>query len=223
MTQPHDPDRIKPMGKLKDRYEERVLPVVIDKLCGNKAGLPHRSETVAGTHGVVLEIGFGSGHNLALYPSAVEMLYVVEPSARAIELARERIAQAPFPVEVVGLNGESIPLGDDSVDCVVSTFSLCTIPDVAAALREVHRVLKPHGTLHVLEHGLADESNVQRWQHRLNPTQRRFCGGCNLIRHVPSMLTTAGFRLDEVHRWYEKGPKALSAFTRATASPIPHA
>ena len=209
------------MGKLKQRYEERVLPVIIDKLCGSKAMRPHRAATVASTHGVVLEIGFGSGHNLALYPSAVQKLLVVEPSARAVELAQLRTSRAPFPVEVIGLNGESLPVDDHSIDCVVSTFTLCTIPNVALALSEIHRVLKPTGTFHVLEHGLADDTDakVQRWQHRLNPMQRRMCGGCNLILHTPTMLTTAGFVITEQHRWYEGVPRSMSALTRALATP----
>jgi ubiquinone/menaquinone biosynthesis C-methylase UbiE len=212
------------MGKIKDRYEAKVLPVIIDKLCGSPDMRPHRAATVANTHGTVLEIGFGSGHNLALYPSSVQKLLVVEPSTKAIELAKVRTARAPFPVEVVGLNGESLPIADNSVDCVVSTFVLCTIPNVTAALSEIHRVLKPNGTFHVLEHGLADDTDasVQRWQHRLNPLQRQCFGGCNLVRHTPTMLTSAGFNITEQHRWYARGPKAMSAFTRAVATQTSH-
>ena len=207
------------MGKIKDRYEAKVLPVIIDKLCGSADMRPHRAATVADTHGIVLEIGFGSGHNLALYPSSVQKLLVVEPSEKAIELAKVRTARAPFPVEVIGLNGESLPVASHSVDCVVSTFVLCTIPDVTLALQEILRVLKPNGTFHVLEHGLADESKVQRWQHRLNPMQRQCFGGCNLIRHTPTLLTVAGFTITEQHRWFARGPKAMSSFTRAVAVP----
>jgi SAM-dependent methyltransferase len=143
----------------------------------------------------------------------------VEPSARAIELANDRITRAPFPVEVVGLNGELLPLDDNSVECVVSTFTLCTIPDVAQALSEVARVLVPGGTLHVLEHGLGDDEDVRRWQHRLDPLQQRMAGGCHLIRHVPSMLSDAGFDVVEISRWYEGRPRSFKAMTRALATP----
>ena len=207
------------MSRFSEYYTERVLPVAIDRMCGTKAFRPHRRDTLAGTHGTVLEIGFGSGHNLALYPAEVTRLLVVEPSERAVELARERTAKAPFPVEVIGLNGETLPLDDDSVDCVVSTFTLCTIPDAGAALREISRVLVPGGTLHVLEHGLADDDKTQRWQHRLDPLQQRIAGGCHLTRHVPSMLSDAGFDVIEMQRWSEGRPKAHTAMTRAVVTP----
>ena len=207
------------MSRFGNFYEERVLPVAIDRMCGTKAFRPHRRQTLAGTHGTVLEIGFGSGHNLALYPATVQRLLVVEPSARAVELARERTAKAPFAVDVIGLNGESLPLDDASVDCVVSTFTLCTIPDVVSALSEISRVLKTDGTFHVLEHGLADDEKVQRWQHRLDPLQQRVAGGCHLNRHVPTMLAIAGFDVIEMQRWSEGRPKAHTAMTRAVVRP----
>ncbi len=207
------------MGKFGDFYNEQVLPVVIDRACGTKAFRVHRRETVAGTHGTVLEIGFGSGHNLSLYPSSVERLVVVEPSSRAIELARKRVAAAPFPVDVVGLDGEALPLDDHSVDCVVSTFTLCTIPDALQALREISRVLVAGGTLHVLEHGLSDDPKVQRWQHRLDPLQQWMCGGCHLNRHVLTMLDDARFNVLESQRWYGGRPHAHTAMTRALATP----
>ena len=207
------------MSRLSEYYTERVLPVAIDRMCGTKAFRPHRRDTVAGTHGTVLEIGFGSGHNLAQYPAGVSRLLVVEPSARAVELARERTAKAPFPVEFIGLNGEVLPIDDGSIDCVVSTFTLCTIPDATAALREISRVLVAGGTLHVLEHGLADDPKTQRWQHRLDPLQQRVAGGCHLNRHVPSMLAEAGFDVIEMQRWSEGRPKAHTAMTRAVVTP----
>ena len=206
------------MGKIKDRYEARVLPAIIDKVCGSKELRPHRAKAVAETHGVVLEIGFGSGHNLALYPATVQKLLVVEPSARAVELAKARTAQAPFVVEVIGLTGETLPIEDASVDCVVSTFTLCTIPDVTAALGEIRRVLRAQGTLHVLEHGLDDDSKVQRWQHRLDPVQGYLFGGCSLTRHTPTLLTDAGFTILQQQRWTDR-PKSMSSMTFAVATP----
>jgi SAM-dependent methyltransferase len=207
-----------PGGRFRHWYRERLLPVVIDKACASPGFTEPRAATVATTHGTVLEIGFGSGLNLRHYPEAVERLLAVEPSARAIELARPRIERAAFAVEVVGLDGQRLPVDDASVDCVVSTFTLCTIPDVHAALHEVHRVLKPGGTFHVLEHGLADDLDVRRWQHRMNPVQQRVAGGCNLDRDIPDLLQSTGFRWDDLHRWYAGRPKTLTALTRTVAS-----
>lgn len=199
-------------------YDEHVLPRAVDLACASKGFRPHRAAAVSGAQGVVLEIGFGSGHNLAHYSPAVQRLLAVEPSGRSIELAADRIAAAPFPVDVVGLDGQRLSVDDASVDCVVSTFTLCTIPDAAAALAEIRRVLRPGGTFHVLEHGLADDEGVQRWQRRAEPLQRRLAGGCHLTRHVPTMLAEAGFEWRELHRWTAGRPKALTTLTRTVAT-----
>lgn len=206
------------MSRFGRWYAERLLPVAIDKACASPGFAEPRAAALAGTHGTVLEIGFGSGLNLRHYPTGVEHLLAVEPAARAIELARPRIERATFSVEVVGLDGQHLPVADASVDCVVSTFTLCTIPDVEAALREVRRVLRPGGTFHVLEHGLADEPRVQRWQRRWDPVQQRIAGGCHTDRHVPTLLRDAGFHWDELHRWYAGRPKVLTALTRTVAT-----
>lgn len=202
---------------LKQRYEDRVLPVAIDKICGSKGFVPHRRAALAGTRGTVLEIGFGSGTNLAHYPAAVEHLLAVEPAGRAVDLAATRIARAPFPVEVIGLDGEHLPLDAASVDCVVSTFTLCTVPHAAQALAEIRRVLRPGGTLHVLEHGLDDAAEVQRWQRRLDPVQHALAGGCHLTRHIPSLVESAGLRWVELHRWRESRPYSYTSMTRGVA------
>lgn len=202
---------------LKQHYEARVLPVVIDKICGSKGFAPHRRATLAGTHGTVLEIGFGSGTNLAHYPPEVERLLAVEPAGRAVDLAAERIARARFLVEVIGLDGEHLPLDAASVDCVVSTFTLCTVPHVEQALAEIRRVLRPGGTLHVLEHGLDDAADVQRWQRRLDPVQHALAGGCHLTRHIPSLVESAGLRWGELHRWREGHPYTYTSLTRGVA------
>ena len=202
---------------LKQHYEERVLPVVIDKICGSKGFAPHRRATLAGTHETVLEIGFGSGTNLAHYPPEVERLLAVEPAGRAVDLAAERIARARFPVEVIGLDGEHLPLDAASVDCVVSTFTLCTVPNVEQVLVEIRRVLRPGGTLHVLEHGLDDAADVQRWQRRLDPVQHALAGGCHLTRHIPSLVESAGLRWGELHRWREGHPYTYTSLTRGVA------
>lgn len=203
-------------------YDERVLPRVIDVACGSAGFRAARADAVAGTHGTVLEIGFGSGHNLPHYPDTVDRLLAVDPSGRALEIARPRIERSPVSVELVGLDGQQLPLDDASVDCVVSTFTLCTIPDVAAALGEVRRVLRPGGSFHVLEHGLADDARVQRWQRRVSPLQQRVAGGCHTDRHVPGMLADAGFGWDagSMSQWFAGRPKALTFLTRVTARAI---
>ena len=193
-------------------YNEHVLPRMINVGCGLKSAEPLRRRVCAGLEGNVLELGFGSGHNVPFYPAAVTQIDAVEPSDVGWKLAGKRLQQTRVPVKRSGLDGQSLPFPDASHDTAVSTWTLCTIPDVAAALREVRRVLKPGGTLHFVEHGLAPDESVQRWQRRLEPVQKRVFGGCHLTRQVVELLTDAGFTITEVDVFYEKGaPKALGA------------
>jgi ubiquinone/menaquinone biosynthesis C-methylase UbiE len=193
-------------------YGDQVLPRVINRACGLKGLHPLRARVCAGLHGQVVELGFGSGHNVAFYPDSVTGVAAIEPADTGWKLAAERVAASPVPVERMGLDGGSLPLPDDSCDTALSTWTLCTIPDVEAALLELRRVLKPGGTLHFLEHGLAPDENVQRWQHRLEPLQKRFVGGCHLTRRVAELLTEAGFTIAEVDVFYEeKSPKIVGA------------
>lgn len=193
-------------------YGEHVLPRLIDKVCGLKAIQPLRARACAGLHGRVVELGFGSGLNLAHYPAAVTGVAAVEPSHTAWKLALERVSAAPFPVERVGLDGQRLPLDDDSCDAALSTFTLCTIPDAMAALGEVRRVLKPGATLHFLEHGLAPDEKVRRTQQRLEPIQKRIAGGCHLTREIDDLVRAAGFEIAELDEFYEDGsPRFLGA------------
>jgi SAM-dependent methyltransferase len=144
-------------------YREHVLPVLVDRACGTAGLKKWRSELSSGLSGRVLEIGFGSGLNVEHYPSTVEKVLAVEPSAKGFRIAQRRIAGSSVPVELVGLDGQSIPLPDDSCDDALCTFALCTIPDVDAALSEVRRVLRPGGRFHFLEHGLAPDAGVAGW------------------------------------------------------------
>lgn len=193
-------------------YAEHVLPRIVNVACGMKANVPLRQQVCAGLHGEVLEIGFGSGHNVAHYPDAVTRVVAVEPADLAWRLAGPRIDDTDVPVERVGLDGQSIPLPDNSCDTAVSTWTLCTIPDVEAALAEVRRVLKPGGTFHFIEHGLAPDDNVQRLQHRLDPVQKRVAGGCHLTRRIPDLIGGAGFTMSELDTFYqERAPKFLAA------------
>jgi ubiquinone/menaquinone biosynthesis C-methylase UbiE len=193
-------------------YAERVLPRIINVACGAKQSRPLRERVCAGLHGQVVEIGFGTGHNVPFYPDTVERVAAVEPSQLGWKLARDRVSASPVPVEQSGLDGQSLPFPDDSFDTALSTWTLCTIPDPVLALTEVRRVLRPGGTLHFIEHGLAPDESVQRWQHRLEPLNKRMFGGCHLSRPILELLQTAGFTVQDVDVFYEKGaPKSMGA------------
>ncbi len=204
-------------------YGDHVLPRIINVACGMKTSNPLRSRVCDGLHGQVVEIGFGSGLNIPFYPASVSGVAAIEPADLGWKLAQKRLAATDVAVERTGLDGQSLPLPDDSCDCALSTWTLCTIPDVMVALREVRRVLKPGGTLHFVEHGLAPDRNVQRWQHRLEPMQKRLFGGCHLTRPIAELLTTAGFTITELDVFYEEGaPKILGADSLGIAvSPEP--
>jgi ubiquinone/menaquinone biosynthesis C-methylase UbiE len=193
-------------------YADRVLPRIINVACGAKQARPLRQRVCAGLYGDVVEIGFGTGHNVPFYPEAVQRVCAVEPSELSWKLARERVSASPVAVSRSGLDGQALPFADRSFDAAVSTWTLCTIPDPVAALREVRRVLRPGGSLHFLEHGLAPDAGVQRWQRRLEPINKRLAGGCHLTREILPMLETAGFSVVDVEVFYEAGaPKAMGA------------
>lgn len=188
-------------------WREQVVPRLADLMLRTKEVRGHRQRVVTGLRGEVVEIGFGSGLNVPLYPAEVETVYAVDPSAVGRKLSAKRVAASPVPIEFVGLDGQELPLGDESVDAALSTFTLCTIPDVARALREIYRVLRPGGRFHFLEHGLAPEPGTARWQHRLNGVQQRLAAGCNLDRPMDRLVTGAGFELEQLHNDWLKGPR----------------
>ncbi|MDQ2675557.1 MAG: class I SAM-dependent methyltransferase [Actinomycetota bacterium] len=193
-------------------YAEHVLPRIINVACGLKSADPLRERVCAGLEGEVVEIGFGSGLNVPFYPSGVTKIAAVEPADTGWKLAQKRLADATVPVERSGLDGQSLPFADDSFDSALTTWTLCTIPDAEAALREVRRVLKPGGTLHFVEHGLAPDESVRKWQHRLEPVQKRVFGGCHLTRRPADLLTGAGFEIAEIDVFYEdNAPKFIAA------------
>lgn len=199
-------------------YSDWVVPRLLNVAMGMPAVRDERRLCLAGVTGTVLEIGFGSGHNLPWYPPAVERVVAVDPSTEAAKLARKRIAAARFPVEHVALEGERLAAPDASFDAVVSTFTLCSVRDPAAALGQVRRVLKPGGHLFLLEHGLAPDPNVQRWQSRLDGLQQRLVGGCHLTRDVEQLVRDAGFCFDALDKHYLPGTPRFSGFlTRGLA------
>ena len=185
-------------------YSDRVLPRILNASCDSRKLDPLRRRVCAGLAGEVVEIGFGSGLNIPFYPAGVVRVAAVEPSDTGWRLAGARCRATDVPVVRSGLDGQSLPFADDSFDAALSTWTLCTIPDVAAALGELRRVLRPGGALHFLEHGLAPDEQVRRWQRRLDPVQRRIAGGCRFTRPVVELLTTAGFTIRELDVFYEK-------------------
>ena len=198
-------------------WGERVLPRVVDAALRTPEVDRRRALTLAGLSGTVLEIGFGSGLNLPHYPDAVERVLAVEPSDLAWRLAEPRRGPRTPSVERVGLAGERLPLGDASVDYVVSTFTLCTIPAVETALAEVRRVLQPGGALHFLEHGRAPDPGVRGWQRRLQPLQNRLVGGCRLDRPIDDPVVGAGLELTGLTTEYGDGPRPFSYLYRGRA------
>jgi ubiquinone/menaquinone biosynthesis C-methylase UbiE len=203
-------------------YGEHVLPRIIDVACGMAPANPLRERVCAGLAGDVVEIGFGSGLNVAFYPATVRRVAAVEPSDLGWKLAGKRLAASPAKVERAGLDGQDLEFGDDSFDCAVSTWTMCAIPDVGTALAEVRRVLRPGGTLHFVEHGFAPDESVVRWQRRLEPLQKRLFGGCHLTRKIVDLVEAAGFTITEVETFYEEGvPKAMGAATLGVAAVRP--
>ena len=194
-------------------YTKRVLPRLINLACGAESARPNRARVCAELVGEVIEIGFGTGHNVPFYPAAVTRVAAVEPADLAWKLAAERVAQSNVAVERSGLDGQALPFPDDTFDSALSTWTMCTIPDLEAALLEIRRVLRPGGTLHFLEHGYAPDESVVRWQRRLEPMNKRVFGGCHLTRKISERIEQAGFVMGQVDNYYAKGEPKPFGYT----------
>lgn len=202
-------------------YAEQIFPRLMDWVMRGPRFQEERKRALHQLHGSVLEIGFGTALNLPHYPKAVTWLTAVEPYRLLPQKVTQRSVEAPMPIEVVRVTAEQLPFEDGKFDCALSTWTLCTIPDVLAALREIRRVLKPNGTLVFLEHGRSDDAKVARWQDFLNPLQRFFACGCNLNRPIDSLVMEAGFKIARVDRYTMPGlPRIGAEMYRGTACPI---
>ena len=194
-------------------YERYILPPMINLVCGTQVIEELRRQVVPRARGQVLEVGMGSGINLPLYePANIEFVWGLEPSEGMRKLAAKRVAAAPFDVRWLDLPGEEIPLADNSVDTVLLTFTLCTIPDWRTALQQMRRVLKPGGELLFCEHGLAPDHGVARWQHRVNPLWKKCAGGCHLNRPTPDYLREGGFEIVELQQQYAEATPKIAGF-----------
>jgi SAM-dependent methyltransferase len=199
-------------------YDDRVLPHLINLTCGMSALTPLRRRTCAGLTGDVVELGFGSGLNVDVYPDSVRRIAAIEPSDGGWRLAADRLATSRVPIDRAGLDGQRLPFDDDTFDAALTTFTMCTIPDLPAALAEVRRVVRDRGTVHFLEHGTAPDESVRTWQRRLEPIQRRVAGGCHLTRDIPGSFADAGLTVTSIDSFYQPGtPKAFGAMNLGVA------
>ncbi len=199
-------------------YSRFIFPRLCDFLLSRPAVSQFRRELLADASGTILEIGFGTGLNLACYPASVRKITTVDPNPGMHRLARRRIAKTGIEVDHRPISGERLPFEDSTFDCVVSTFTLCSIADVQQALSEVYRVLKPSGRFLLLEHGLCPEPRVQKWQRRLNGLEMLLADGCRLDRDIRALVGGQPFSSLDVENCYLRGaPKTHGYLYRGTA------
>lgn len=191
-------------------YEDWILPQILDLVMQQKRLAKYRAAVAGSARGKVLEIGVGSGLNFPFYGDQVERVFGLDPSSRLLSFARKRAAAVKVPIKLLLGSATAIPLPDNSVDTVVMTWTLCSIPDAQGALAEMRRVLKPDGRLLFVEHGLAPEPGVERWQHRLTPMWRHIAGGCHLDRKMDDLIHSAGFDFKTLQTGYAPGPRAMT-------------
>jgi ubiquinone/menaquinone biosynthesis C-methylase UbiE len=191
-------------------YREQVLPRIQDKVMAREPNRAVRARVCEGLQGAVVEVGFGTGLNVSYYPPSVAKVVAIEPSRVCMRIAEPRITRSSVAVEYGGLTGERLDLPSAQFDAALSTWTLCTIPNLEAALAEIRRVLKPGAAFHFVEHGHAPDAKVARWQERLEPLNKRLAGGCHLTRHISDDIEQAGFEIQKVETYYFKGePKPI--------------
>ena len=198
-------------------YRREVVPRIVDWACSLPLMSPWREKACAGLSGEVLEIGFGSGLNVAHYPPSVTRVDAVEPSDVSFRRAQRRLEFAATPVVRVGLDGHRLELADESCDAALITFTLCTVTDPLRVLAEVRRVLRPNAQLHFLEHGLAPDARTARWQRRLDPLEQVLADGCHLTRNATALVRDAGFEILAVEQGFAHGTKPWSYFSVGVA------
>jgi ubiquinone/menaquinone biosynthesis C-methylase UbiE len=199
-------------------YQDQIVPLLINLSMRQKNLVAYRDRIVPAATGRVLEIGIGSGLNLPLYSPSVQHVIGLDPSPRLLEMARGA-QRRNLPVDFIEGSAEGIPLEKASIDTVVTTWTLCSIPDADRALREMHRVLKPAGRLLFVEHGRAPDPNVVWWQDRLTPIWKRLGGGCHLNRAIGSLIEGAGFQFERLETGYMRGPKPMAFMYEGSARP----
>lgn len=200
-------------------YNDRIVPFLIHLAMRQRQLAPYRSRVIPAAAGRVLEIGIGSGLNMPFYAATADRIIGLDPSLKLLNMAREAQRKSPVLVELIESSAEAIPLSDGSVDTVVTTWTLCSIPNVQRALGEMHRVLKPGGRLLFVEHGRAPDLNVRRWQDRLTPAWRCIGGGCHLNRAIAELIEGAGFRIERLDTGYMRGPKPMTFMYEGSARP----
>ncbi len=191
-------------------YRKYIFPRIVEWTLGQREITELRAELLKGVEGKVLEIGFGTGLNLPHYPPGIRQLSIVDPNPGMHALAVRKMMHSPIKIDGHVLKGENLPFPGETYDAVVTTFTLCSIPEVGRALIEVARVLKPGGKFYFLEHGLSEEFAVQRWQNRLTPIQKKIADGCHLNRKIDWLIEAAGLKIVSLKKFYfEKAPKFL--------------
>jgi len=200
-------------------YEDRILPHLVNLTMHNRHLVPYRERVVSAVEGRALEIGIGSGLNLPFYPPQVVEILGLEPAPRLMAMARRAATLQSLPVTFIEGSAEAIPLEDNSIDTVVTTWTLCTIPAVAQALAEVRRVLRPNGQLLFVEHGLSPDDGVRKWQDWLTPAWKRIGGGCHLNRPIQALIKNAGFAITQLETGYMQGPKPMTFLYEGRAKP----
>jgi ubiquinone/menaquinone biosynthesis C-methylase UbiE len=200
-------------------YTDHILPHLLNLSMRKGDLMPYRERVVSRAEGRVLEIGIGSGLNLPLYGSTVEEILGLEPAPGMMSMAQRAAARSGQPVTLIAGSAEAIPLEAHSVDTILTTWTLCSIPRAGDALQEMRRVLRPNGQLVFVEHGLSPEANVQRWQERLTPVWRQIGGGCHLNRPIRTLIENAGFRIAELTTGYMRGLKPMAYMYEGRATP----